>query len=85
MGTLYISGTAEGKNFKFGVWINLNQYYRMNGKVGQINTYSGPRDLLLNFGSFSRPIISGVNKVREFNFGTRTDRKAYKLGICKRK
>ena len=26
-----------------------------------------------------------MSKVREFNFDMRTERKAYKLGICKRK
>ena len=32
---LYISGTAEDTNFKFGVQIDYNKYYPKNAKLGE--------------------------------------------------
>ena len=34
LGPLYISGTAEARNFKFGVQINCKEFYQKNAKLG---------------------------------------------------
>ena len=47
---LYSYGMAEDTNFRFGPQIDHSEYYPENEKLGQIDTHSWSRDLLLNFG-----------------------------------
>jgi len=44
-------------------------------KIGQVGVWTRSRDLFLNFGT---PSISGTDKVRNFKFGVRVDRPAYR-------
>ena len=52
---LYSYATAEDTNFRFRPYIDHSEYDPKDAKLGQIDTHSGSRDLLLNFGT---PYIS---------------------------
>ena len=57
---------AEGTNFKFVMLIDHEEAYPKIAKLGRLETGSGSRDLLLNFGTISteRLKIETSNLVR---------------------
>ena len=74
-----ISGTAEGRNLKFCMQIEVRAYQTKNVKNGQKWAWPGSRDLLFKF--WDPPNISGTAKARNLKFCMQIDVMGHTLSL----
>jgi len=70
-----ISEMNEARNFKFGIYMDGNEYYRKKCKIRSKGLMWGSRDPLLQF--WDPPNISRMNEARNFKFGSEMNGSEY--------